>query len=197
MCVGKDWQMPVLNHCTGQHAGRKPVTPSEGVAEKSCMGTVKRNQYRIIKYLGASSRRASCAHYDSKGKEGQGLPEPDKSCGFTRSFQGMSTPTVKPPRSQEEGRREARGINILHPAATLCSPASASFIQTQLEAGGQGGQLVWSIEGHFLAHSRDKSAEWSAGDRRYPAQGSVGKSTVPNSFTLAFGVWLFRNTPHP
>lgn len=127
--------------------------------------------------------------YASKGKERQGLPEPDKSCGFTRSLQGMSTPTVKPPRSQEEGRREARGINILHPAATLCSPASASFIQTQLEARGQGGQLVWSMEGHFLAHSRDKSAEWSAGDRRYPAQGSVGKtlSQIHLPWPLEFG----------
>lgn len=65
--------MPVLNHCTGQHAGRKPVTPSEGVAEKSCVGTVKRNQYRIIKYLGASSRRASCAHLCLKGQGETGI----------------------------------------------------------------------------------------------------------------------------
>ena len=72
MCVWQHWQMPVLNHCAGKRTGRKALSLSAGVTEKSSVGMAKRNPHRIIKHLGAGSRRASCTHLCLRGQEESG-----------------------------------------------------------------------------------------------------------------------------
>lgn len=87
---------------------------SGGPFEKSDVGTVKRNQQGVISTweLGAEGHPLpTCV---SQGKRREGLPEPDKRCGY-RSFQGMSIHRVKTPASQRDGGREAKEINILSP----------------------------------------------------------------------------------
>lgn len=126
------------------------------------MGRVERDQKGIIKHLRAGSRRASCIHLHLKGwgRGGgkKGLREPSKRCGYRR-FQWMSAPRVKLPPSQGEGRRRAREINVLNPTPTPWSPASASFVQSHVKAGGHWSQLIRSTKVSLLAHSTVENGE--------------------------------------
>lgn len=183
------WQMPVLNLCAGQHAGRKAVTPSAGVTAKSCAGAVKRNPHRIIQHLGAHSGRASCTHLHLRGQEESGI---------ARTWQEMWS-HEKVPRDEHThcqtsmrpgvGEKGGKGNKYPEPWSHALFSCQCFLHPAQLGANGQGSQLVWPTEGRFLAYSRDKGPEWSEGaDRGYPARESAGESTVPNSLTLVFAV---------
>lgn len=122
----------------------KSMTLSQGVTKKSYAGMVKRSQEGIKNKAPGSWQQEGILHpcMPQRARTWEDLWV-WKAPGDEHTYYQISL--------QPGGREaEAREVNIPNPVLIVCYLLSDSFMQPQLEAGGQGSQLMESIEVHCL-----------------------------------------------